>query len=304
MIRRLGWAAVLVALLALAGCTVAAWGYDRAPELTRLWAQRQMDLTTTQGEALEQHVRRLQTWQRRQQLLAVADTLRRWQGLVPRELDAETVCREWDTVRQWGGDLTEQAAPALTDWAQSLTDRQREALAESQRDSHQAFREAHTETPPGWGWRRAEASVEELPTVSGPRSLAHRLRTATTWYERLYGPLTPAQTDALQTLLAQSGFNPRQILAHRQRRSQDLQQALTAVAQAPSTAQAQTVVRAWLQALQQPQTGDPTHATSRWAQETCAQWATVHRLTSAEQREHAVRTLADYEALLRRLSQR
>ncbi len=304
MIRRLVWAALLVSLLALAGCTVAAWGYDRAPELARLWAQRQMDLTTAQGEAMVQHLRELQSWQRRQQLPTAADTLRRWQGLIAQDLDAQTVCREWDTVRQWGDDLAEQAVPGLTDWARGLTDRQRQALAESQRESHQAFREAHADTPPGWGWRRAEASVEELPTVSGPRSLAQRLRTATTWYERLYGHLTPAQTDALQALLAQSGFNPRQILADRQRRSQDLQQALGAVALAPTVAQAQTVVRTWLQALQKPQPAEPPQATSRWVQGTCTQWATVHRLASPEQRGHAVRTLADYEALVRRLSQR
>ena len=309
-LRRL-W--VLPACLVLSGCGMVSLGYPRLPDLGLLYVQRQVSLNDAQAEQVREDLQQLLAWHRRTQLLPTADLLRRWHTLAATDLSAEQLCREADTVRDLLGAMAPQALPGLVRLAQSMDADQRQALARAQQRQLSEFREAHLGPPPAKGWlasARANPVPSSEPTpATRAASLERRLDSATDRYERLYGRLNTAQRQALRESLAQSSFDAQRLLAERERRSQDLLQAVANTAQTTAAAPSATgtepaaPLRGWLARLQTSPTPGHTAYGLALQREGCAQMATVHRLATPEQRQHAMATLAGYEADLRRLAQ-
>ncbi len=302
---------VLTVALAASACSMLSVGYNRLPELTSLWLNRQIPLETAQQDALDQDLHQLLAWHRQTQLTPTADLLRRWQDLATTDLSADQLCREFDSVRQLLNTVSEQALPAMVRLANSLGPRQQQALAAAQRESHAKFRDEHLPPTGGRNWLgNALAKGVEAPATPGAQRTANaksqdkRFDTASDRYAMLYGRLSGPQQAALRQSVAQSVFSAPRTLAERERRTQDLLNTLVATQAASSPAEATAQVRAWLDRLQRsPTPGYPAYAQAL-THEACAQLATVHQLASPAQRQQAANTLAKYESDLRQLSAR
>lgn len=309
----------LVVALVLSGCGFVSLGYPRLPDLGLVWMERQVDLRPEQAEQWRQDLHGVLAWHRRTQLTTTADLLARWQTLATTDLSASDICREADAVRRLVDATTPQLLPAMVRLAGSLDAEQRAALAVSQQERLAEFRQQHMgeSTPKAAWWPRAQAATPlapptapsaamqppdaSLPMAMRSASLNKRLEQAVDRYEMLYSRLSPAQVQALKASLEQSSFDARRLLAERERRSQDLLQALADTAKAPAGAESQPLA-GWLARLNTSPTPGYAAYGRLLQQEGCAQMATLHRLATPAQRQAAASTLAGYETDLRRLA--
>lgn len=314
MIRGMNTTSTLVAVglasAALSGCSLVGWGYGQLPALAQWWLQRQLPLNEAQRTRLGSDLEAWHTWHRQTQLVAITTRLRHWQALAAGPVDADTLCREWAVVRQHLDQAARQAVPALARLALTLDDAQLAALSASQQASHDEYRAQHAERTGGWlGWglQPAQASVPASgpapESASTTASLLHRQDTARQRYERLYGPLSEMQMEALAATLRVSAFDPGRMLAERQRRSDDLVASLR-IARKAAGLSAEQALHGWLDRLAQSPTPGHDAWTRRLTREGCEQFAAVHNLASSDQRLQAQRTLAGYEADLRRAAGR
>lgn len=304
----------LVVALVLSGCGLVSLGYPRLPDLGLVWMERQVSLNADQSGQWRQDLHGVLAWHRRTQLPATADLLARWQTLATTDLSPSDVCREADAVRHLVDATAPQLLPAMVRLARSLDAEQRQAVAISQQKRLAEFRDAYlSDAAPRSSWLpRAQAATTnpsgttDLPGAAVPAtvraaSLKKRLEQSVDRYEMLYGQLNPAQVQALRGALEQSSFDAMRLLAERERRSQELLQALSDTAKAPAGAESAPLA-GWLARLQASPTPGYTAYTRRLQEEGCAQMATLHRLATPAQRQKAVATLASYEADLRRLA--
>lgn len=302
-LRIIGTAARALALLALplvlVACSVVSLGYNRLPDLALLWLDRQMPLSDAQSAQARQDLTELLAWHRRTQLPLTIDLLRRWQVLAASDISAEQVCREWGEVQGLLDNVLRQATPALARLAVGTTADQQAELQRTQDKSNNEFRDAYLATPrKGW-FTPAHAGTPSHAETGVER----RLDNLRERYAQLYGTLTEAQVALLRERLLASGFQPEKSLAERVRRQSALHELLRQLQQPLDPIRTQTLVQAWLNSW----TASPTPGYSSYARQLtlagCEQLAAVHRITSADQRAHAVRTLRGYERDLRALAQ-
>lgn len=269
--------------------------YPRLADLTVWWVQRQVSLDAAQTGQLKQDAQALLDWHRQTQLASAVDTLRHWQTLVNQPLTAEQACTAFAQVReQWDG-LLQQASTGMLTLGRSLTSAQRDELAASQAKAHATFRKTYLSATRG-------NTNSWLPADWTPPTAADtRLESLTERYGKLYGALTPAQTDALRRSVAQSSFDPARTLAERERRTQDLLQTLRHATTAPTEAESLHAVRGWINRLAQSPTPGYSGYSQTLVREGCEQFAQVHALATPTQLAHAHKVLAGYEADLRQL---
>jgi hypothetical protein len=298
MIR--GWRSlVLLGMgLMLAGCSWVSVGYNRLPDLARLWLDRQLKLEAPQAEVLMDDLKALHEWHKQQQLPLIATTLRRWQTLVVAEsLSADQVCQEMTQVRGLLSAVSTQALPGMVRLARHLGPTQYAALQASQQKSHAEFRQLWLESP-----RRSwlpQAQAADTDANQAQERLTQRVKASQSRYEMLYGALNTAQLADLRHTAGASSFAPALALAERERRTQDLLQTLKAIQALPvrgDEAEAKALVQGWLDRLATSPDAAYARASRVWQQETCTQWARLHQLTTPEQRQHARQLLAGYEA--------
>jgi hypothetical protein len=222
--------------MGLSACSWVSLGYNRLPEISRLWRDKQLKLDATQTDAVREDLQALLQWHRQHQLPAIGSMLRRWQQLVVHPtVSAEQICQETTQVRGLVQALGQQALPSMVRLGQRLGSAQYAALDASQKKSHAEFRKEWLEAP-RQGWlSSAQASPEPSSTVLwSPERVQQRLKQLQTRYEMLYGALSTAQQQALTQSLTQSSFDPVLALAERERRTQDLLQTLHALRALPA----------------------------------------------------------------------
>ena len=278
--RALGrWVAVGVVALAAAGCSVIGLTYNRLPTVVMLRLDSFWDLDASQRQGLEEAARRWHQWHRREQLPLIADLLRRWQTLVAGPLDAETVCREADTVRALLRQATDRTVDDLARWLPTLTDAQlahwRERLVAADRDWLR-----------DWG----ESDIDRGVRLSRARQLL----------EMFYGRLDEDQRRWLRARLMAMDPRPDLAWAERQRRQNDwMDTARRLRGLAPEAAVAE--VRAlWARTWQSPDPALAAHQASVW-RHGCAWLADWHAQASPQQRARAASQLQAYERDIRAL---
>jgi hypothetical protein len=291
--------------VALAGCSLVGLGYNRLPELAQWWLQRQLPLSSEQTEPLRRELHTWLQWHRQTQLQPTAAMLRRWQTLAAGDVSADQACQEWREVRVLLDAAVLQALPALTRLAQSLDAAQREALADTQRQGHEAFRQAHLAPPSRADWLGLVRADAGAPDRIRATSLAHRLERAQERFQRLYGPLQTAQTEALSQKLQASAFPALRVAAERERRTADLLDTLAQMAHpAVTEPQARRLLAGWVERLSASPTPGYGELSRQLTREACEQLAAVHHHATPAQRQHAVQVLAGYETELRALMPR
>jgi uncharacterized coiled-coil protein SlyX len=121
--------------------------------------------------------------------------------------------------------------------------------------------------------------------------------------QMIYGTLEEPQRAVLRRQLEQSMFDPRRLLAERQRRQQDVLRTLRQIAGKPvSIEQARTLMRGLFERLQE----SPDSAYRAYQQalfeEGCRSLSALHASTTPEQRAAAARRLRAYQRDVRELT--
>lgn len=276
--RRIIARALLVLVLALAvllaACTTARFAYNQAPHFSYWWLDSHFDFDDAQAEQVRGDIDAFFSWHRREELPAVAGLLRQWQAMAARELTAQEVCAQFETVRARLVGTGERLIVPFARLAPLLSAAQLEHLQRRQARSNEEF-------------------ARDFLRGSPEQRLQRRLDQAVSRSETFYGPLSAAQRELLRRWLAEAPWDPERAQAERQRRQADLLQTLRRIQAEP--AQAQPALQAHLQRLQHsPTPGHQAHSDAG-VRHSCAQFAALHNSTTPEQRRKAVRELQSYE---------
>lgn len=269
-------------LLALAGCSAARLAYNQAPSLTYWWIDSYADLNDGQSVQLRQDIDSLFAWHRATELPQYAERLARWQTLVAQDTSADQTCAEFEALRAATMRLAERSVEPMARLARQLTPVQLDHLQRHQAKGNETFE-------------------KDFLRGSPAQRMDKRLERTVDRYETLYGRLTRAQRDLIQTSLQQSPFDPQRTQTERLRRQADLQTTIRQI-QAAAPESAPDAVRAYAQRLLQSPAAEHTAYSARQVSHGCAQFAALHNSTSPAQRSHAVGVIKGYADDLRALA--
>jgi hypothetical protein len=282
--RRLCQTLALVALvLVLGACSTARLAYNQAPNLLYWWLDGYMDFTSAQSPQARQDIDAFLAWHRSNELPTYARQLQQWQALATQDITPAQACTQFEAVRAAVQRASERGLEPLTPLEQQLSPEQ---LAHLQR--HQA--------------KSNESFEKDFVRGSPEQRLSQRLDKAVSRNEMLYGRLSPAQRELLQSSLQQSPWDAQKTQQERLRRQSDLLQTLQTVQALKNgngngvvNAAALNATRSYLaRVLQSPTPGYSAYSQTQ-VQHGCTQFAALHNTTTPEQRANAVRVLKGYE---------
>jgi len=276
---------MLVLLAGVSGCSLVVSGYNNAPKLLMYWwIDPHLDLNTDQYKQTLSDLQQIHRWHRQNQLAAYADLLHRMQQLAPNNVSAEQVCAVVDEIAEHMESLAFQFEEPISRLALSLTSVQLQTLRKKYAQDWKDYRKE-------WKLDGSTEAQLEVQTDKGESNA-----------EKLYGRLSPAQKKLLRQLAQNSGYDGERTYAERVRLQQDnlgMHEAI--LKQRPDMAQAQIMVRNWLQnSLHTPDSSYAGYLKKR-KQTNCEAAASLHNTTTADQRDKAQRVLKDYEDDVRTL---
>ncbi|MEJ7928593.1 DUF6279 family lipoprotein [Ramlibacter sp. AN1015] len=268
---------LLIACLMLSGCSALKLGYNTLPELAYWWLDRSLAFNDEQRPRVREDLAALHRWHRSAELPRFIDVLARLEQLAPGELTPTQACSVVDEVRLRLAALRRQAEPLLAATGATLGEQQLAHLARRQEHNLREFRRT---------WVRIDPVAREDKRVEQFQEHA----------ERLYGRLEPAQRRVLRERIASSRFDGERIVAERARRQTDTLETLRQL-RAPglAPAQAQALVRAWLDRLEHSPDAQWRGYQQALQQEHCATFAQLHNAASAEQRARAAERLRGWQ---------
>ncbi|WP_234267439.1 DUF6279 family lipoprotein [Hydrogenophaga sp. NFH-34] len=288
LLTRWRLAALLLAALALTGCSVLRLAYSQAPAALYWWVDGYVDLNDAQSAALRQDIDRFAAWHRQDELPAYIGLLGTWQAMAPQNTTGAQSCAQYGALRAAVVRLADQGAEPLARVALQLSPAQLQHL-----ERHHAKRNREFE----------KDFLRGTPT----QRLQRRVDKAVDRYEMLYGRLSPEQVAQVRQGLRDAPFDAERLLAERRARQDELLRLIRQLqaAQGGPLANGAAVPAPAVAALRDwfvrglPQADDPG---APWIAHGCAEYAALHNRTSAAQRERAVQVLKGYEADLRALA--
>jgi len=280
----------LAALLALAGllgaCSAVKMAYNQAHELAYLQLDGYFDFSDAQTSRVKEELVKVQRWHRSTQLPAYGDFLKKWQGLLPGDLDEAQVCSATDDLRNSLLAISNRAEPLVAELAGTLAPEQLKFL---QRKFSKLNRDYQSDFLEGTLASRIDKRVKKAASRA----------------EMLYGSLEEKQLAVLRRQITQSVFDASLSLAEHQRRQQDALQTLAPLTGGASTAaQARLAIRGYFErTLNSP---NPVYRRyqEQLTRDNCKTLALLHNSTTLAQRAKAVQTLADYAQDFRVLAAR
>jgi hypothetical protein len=276
--------AVLVAALALTGCSAVRFVYNQAPEFSFWYIDGYFDLDDPQTPLVRNGVAAWFAWHRRTQLPDYADLLVRAQAEVQQDTTPERACAWWGVARERFDAMYEQALPVLADLALSLKAPNFEQLKKRQAKVNAEY---------------ADDFLQKDPKDR----LAAGVKRAVERAERLYGTLDDAQRALIVRQAELSPFDPEAALAERKLRQAELTQILRALsAGGANRGAAQMALRGYAQRAWTSPREPYRRYIERLTEFTCQAAATFHNTTSAAQRRTAVERLKGWEADARALA--
>jgi hypothetical protein len=274
---------VLVLAAALGACSAIRLAYNNLPEVSYWWLDGYFDFDSTQTPKVRDELAQLLAWHRQNELPKVIALLQEAQGLATGEVTAAQACGVADQIRERLLAVTERAEPASTELALSLGESQLQQL-------ERKYAKNNTEYRKDW--------LDRTPAQVHEKRYDQFLDRA----EDFYGRLTAEQRDLLKQQVAQSAFNPQLADAERRKRQQEALAMLRGFSTAkPSPAEARAALHAYVRRIAEPPPGPWRDQQQALLQEGCRNTAAMHNITSASQREQAVRRLQAYQNDLRQL---
>ncbi len=272
---------VLLAALLLSGCSTIKLAYSNAPELSYWWLDGYLDFNSAQSSRVRSDLLALHDWHRQHELPLYVATLEKLQGMAGTSVTAGQLCAVYDELRPHLRALLDKSEPTALALAPTLTAAQLTHLAR-QFD------------------KRAEKWREEWIAGTPAARLERRFKQLLERVEPFYGQLDKAQRAQLQSVLAQSVFDPD--LNHREtlRRQHDAVQILRRV-QGSNLDElgVRLEMRGLAARFMASPDADYRQYAARWQLDTCTTLATLHNSSTAEQRRHLRETLRGYESDLR-----
>ncbi|MDW5444212.1 DUF6279 family lipoprotein [Polaromonas sp. SM01] len=267
---------LLTLLVLLQACSAVKMAYNQAHELAYWQLDGYFDFSDAQTTKVREELVQVHQWHRNTQLPTYIEALKKWQSLLPGELDEAQVCALVEDVRGKLLAISDRSEIVLTELATTLAPEQLDHLKRKFSKLNTAYRRDFLE--------------------GSPQSLLDkRVKKAVSRAETLYGPLEDKQLAVIRHHLAQSVFDAKLSLAEHQRRQQDALQTLAPLIASSATAkQAQPAIRAYFErSLNSP---DPAFRSyqDRLTRDSCKTFAALHNSTSAAQRAQAVQTLKGY----------
>ncbi|WP_137918377.1 DUF6279 family lipoprotein [Hydrogenophaga sp. 2FB] len=274
-------ALVTLATALLTACTATRFAYNQAPTLSYWWIDRHVNLSETQGMKARADVDAFFQWHRRQELPVYANLLRQWQAMAVDNVSAAQACTQFEDIRQRLDRAAAETVEPFARLALQLSPEQLDHLKQRQARSNADFE-------------------KDFLRGSPEQRLNKRVDKAIDRSESFYGALSQEQRDLLRGLLQQSPFDPQRTHTERLRRQADLLQTVRDAQATP--ARAEQLVREHLARIRQSPAQGYDAYNEELVRTGCAQFATLHNSTSAEQRANAVRVLKTYENDVRTLS--
>lgn len=276
MLRIIGLAALLALAGLLTACSAVKLAYNQAPELAYLQLDGYFDFSDAQTARVKDELAKVHRWHRSTQLPAYGDLLKKWQALLPGDLDEAQVCSAGDELRKSLVAISSRTESMVAELAGTLGADQLTFLerkfAKLNRDYQKDFLEG-----------------------SAPARLDKRVKKAVSRAEMLYGTLEERQVAVLRRQISQSVFDARLSLIEKQRRQQDALQTLAPLIGGAATAvQSRPAIRSYFErSLHSP---NPAHRSyqERLTRDSCKTLALLHNSTTAAQRAKAVETLGEY----------
>jgi hypothetical protein len=276
-------AAFLVA--ALAGCSTLKLAYNNLPEVGYWWLDSYLDFDAGQTPRVRSELDTLLAWHRRNELPQWIALLQKARAWAPRDMSPAQACELGEAVRTRLLVLAEQAEPPAAELALSLNPAQLDQL-------QRKYTRLNADYRSDWLSKSPEAQQAKRYEQWLDRS------------EDFYGTLDATQRRTLRQMAAESIFSAALFDAERKRRQGVVLATLRGLAAQPDTppAEAQRAIHAYLRTVSEPPPGRWREQQQAMWQEGCRNFATLHNMTSAAQREQAVRRLQAYENELRDLN--
>jgi hypothetical protein len=284
-LHRLARIIVLLALAAgLAACSAVKLGYNTLDTVAYWWLDSYIDFTGEQSLRVREELARLHLWHRSEELPRLAEMLHSMELLVPGDITPAQACAFVTEFRQQLRVLADHAEPAVVTLATSLQPDQLRHLEHTYEKNNAKYR-------------------DEWLDLSAPEQREKRYRQFLERSEMIYGQLEEPQRDALRRDIEHSTFDPRRILADRQRRQQDALQTLRRLAgRRVDFDAARTLLRGYLERFEKSPDKGYRDYQEVLIEEGCRSFAVLHNSTSLAQREAAVRRLRAYQRDLRDLA--
>jgi hypothetical protein len=282
---RLGRIISLLGLAALlAACSAIKLGYNTLDDVAYWWLDSYVDFSDEQAARVREDLGRLHQWHRADELPRFAAVLQGMEQLAAGDVTPTQACTVFAQVRERLEALAARAEPMMVTLATGLAPEQVAHLERKYEKNNADYRKK-------WILPAPAEQAEKRFDLFLERS------------EMMYGKLDEPQRAVLRRQVERSSFDPKRILAERQRRQRDALQTLRKIAGAPvSFAEARTSLRGYLDRVREP----PDPAARAYQQglieEGCAAFAALHNSTSPPQRESAVRRLRAYQRDLQELA--
>lgn len=275
---------LLTAVAGLAACSAVRLGYNTLGDVAYWWLDSYLDFTPAQSPRVREDLARLHQWHRAEELPRFGRMLHRMEDLVPRDVTPEQACSFMTEFRERLLAVARQAEPAAVPLATGLDADQLQHL-------QRKYEKNNADYTGDW-IRLGPAEQKEK-----------RYRQFLDRAEMIYGRLDEAQRQELRRDVDRSIFDPKRILAERQRRQQDALQTLGRIVNERVTFEdARLLLRGYVERALTPPGAAARAYQDALVAEGCRHFAILHNSTTAEQREAAVRRLRAYQRDLRELA--
>lgn len=277
-------AALCFAALLLSACSALRIGFGQAPTLAYWWLDAYVDFSDAQTPRVRDDLAAWFAWLRQTQLQDYASLLVRAQSEALGDTTPTRTCEWWGKMRRRVDTAVAQAMPSAAALVSTLTPRQIEHVERRYAKSNEEFREDYLRPAPAK--RQAKLSERAIERA-----------------ESVYGRLDDAQRAQIGRAVAESPFDAELWFTDHQRRQQETLQMLRAlVADSTHREDAQAVLRAFIDRLQNSPPDTYRRYAERLTQFNCELAASVHNGTSPTQRLAAAQKFKVWERDLRLLA--
>ena len=275
---------LLTLATALIGCSAIKLGYNTLGDVAYWWLDSYVDFTEAQRPLVRQDLARLHLWHRSEELPRLGELLRQLEQMAPGEVSTAQACAFVPEFRQRIAAVTQRAEPAVVTLALGLSDEQLAHINHKYDKNNASY-------------------TSDWVKLAPAEQRQKRYRQFLDRSEMIYGRLDEPQREALRRDVERSIFDPRRLLAERQRRQQDAMQTLRQMTRPTTTlAEARQMWHGYLERALTPADGAAREYQQALIEEGCRHFSVLHNSTTAPQREAAVLRLRAYQRDLRELS--
>jgi len=276
---------MLAVSVLLSGCSVALrFGYNQGPSLAFRWLDGYAEFDDAQSLRVRTALDEWFVWHRRTQLPDYAELLARARAELQGSATAERMCAWSHDLRARFDTAIEHAVPTMAEIMPTLSAQQIASIEKHYAKKNEDYRDDFLHRDPVK--RRKAATQREIERA-----------------EEFYGRLDDAQRAFVVRSIAESPWDGDVAYAERLRRQQDMLSILRRLAAnraGPTEAEAE--VRGFLKRIERSPHEPYRRYLVRLVDHNCGYAASLHNLTTAEQRQKAAKKLKGYEDELRALA--